>query len=74
MRLLLTDEKLAKVPLTVLSFVKNLAVQKLTRVEFKVPVASLKRGPNTLVIAVNRTGSFPASRPVKVEKVELHLK
>ena len=54
--------------------VKNLAVQKLTRVEFKVPVASLKRGPNTLVIAVNRTGPFPASRPVKVEKVELHLK
>ena len=54
--------------------VKNLAAQKLTRVEFSVPVDSLKRGPNTLVIAVNRTGPFPASRPVKVEKVELHLK
>ena len=54
--------------------VKNLAAQKLTRVEFKVPVESLKRGPNTLAIAVNRTGPFPASRPVKVEKVELHLK
>ena len=54
--------------------VKNLAAQKLTRVEFKVPVESLKRGPNTLAISVNRTGPFPASKPVKVEKVELHLK
>ena len=54
--------------------VKNLAAQKLTRVEFKVPVESLKDGSNTLAISVNRTGSFPASKPVKVEKVELHLK
>ena len=54
--------------------VKNLDAQKLTRVEFKVPAESLKRGSNTLAIAVNRTGPFPASKPVKVEKVELHLK
>jgi hypothetical protein len=53
---------------------KNLAAQKITRVEFKVPVESLKRGPNSLTIAVNRTGPFPASKPVKVEKVELHLR
>jgi hypothetical protein len=56
------------------NLVKNLAAQKLTRVEFKVPVESLKRGPHSLAIAVNRTGPFPASKPVKVEKVELHLK
>jgi hypothetical protein len=54
--------------------VKNLAAQQLTRIEFPVAVQSLQRGPNTLAIAVNRTGPFPASRPVKVEKVELHLK
>jgi len=56
------------------NIVKNLAAQKLTRVEFKVSAESLKRGPNTLAIAVNRTGPFPPSKPVKVEKVELHLK
>jgi hypothetical protein len=54
--------------------VKNLVAQKLARVEFKVPVETLKRGPNTLAIAVNRTGPFHASQPVKVEKVELHLR
>lgn len=56
------------------AIVKNLAAQKLTRIEFKVSVEALKRDENTLAISVNRTGSFPASRPVKVEKVELHLK
>ena len=56
------------------AIVKNLAAQKLTRIEFLVPVESMKRGPNALAISVNRTGPFPASRPVKVEKVELHLK
>ena len=53
--------------------VKNLAAQKLTRVEFLVSVAVLRRGPNTLAISVDRKGPFPPSRPVKVEKVELHL-
>jgi hypothetical protein len=56
------------------SVVRNVDAQKLTRIEFHVPVESLKRGPNTLAISVNRTGPFPPSRPVKVEKVELHLK
>lgn len=55
------------------NIVRKLAEQRLTRVEFTVPVESLKRGANTLTIAVNRTGPFPPSRPVKVEKVELHL-
>lgn len=55
------------------NIVKNLAVQKLTRVEFVVPVDALKRGSNELAISVQRTGPFPASKPVKVEKVELHL-
>jgi hypothetical protein len=56
------------------ALVKNPAAQKLTRLEFLVPTEILKRGPNSLAIAVNRTGPFPASKPVKVEKVELHLK
>lgn len=56
------------------NIVKNLAAQKLARVDFKVPVEALKRGANTLAVSVNRTGPFPASQPVKVEKVELHLK
>jgi hypothetical protein len=54
--------------------VKHLAAQKLTRIEFLVPIESLQRGPNTIAISVNRTGPFPASKPVIVEKVELHLK
>jgi len=56
------------------NIVKNLAAQRLTRVEFDVPVASLERGPNPMAISVNRTGPFPASKPVTIEKVELHLK
>jgi hypothetical protein len=56
------------------ALVKNLATQKLTRLEFLVPAEILIRGPNTLDIAVNRTGPFPPSKSVKVEKVELHLK
>ncbi|MCU0982603.1 MAG: hypothetical protein MUF25_25880 [Pirellulaceae bacterium] len=54
--------------------VKNLAAKKLTRIEFLVPIESLQRGPNMIAISVNRTGPFPASKPVIVEKVELHLK
>jgi hypothetical protein len=56
------------------NIVKILAAQRLTRVEFDVPVASLERGPNPMAISVNRTGPFPASKPVTIEKVELHLK
>ena len=52
---------------------KNLATQQLTRVELAVPVESLTRGVNEIAISVNRTAPFPASKPVKVEKVELHL-
>jgi hypothetical protein len=52
---------------------RNLAEQKLTRIEFLVPVESIQSGENTLVIAVKRKGPFHASHPVKVEKVELHL-
>ena len=54
--------------------VKKLDEQKLTRIEFRVPVESLKRGGNTIDIAANRKGPFPASKPVNLEKVELHLK
>jgi len=53
---------------------KNLTAQKLTRIEFTVPIAALQRGENSLAISVRRTGPFPASKPVTVEKVELHLK
>ncbi len=53
---------------------RDLAAQKLTRVEFRVPVEALKRGANVLTISVDRRGPFPASKSVKVEKVELHLK
>lgn len=53
--------------------VKKLDQQKLTRVDFKVPVEWLQRGPNSIAISVNRAGPFPPSKPVKVEKVELHL-
>jgi hypothetical protein len=55
------------------NIVKKLSEQRLTRVEFKVPAECVKRGPNALAISVNRTGAFSASRPVKVEKVEMHL-
>lgn len=53
---------------------RDLAAQKLTRVEFRVPVEVLKRGANVLTISVDRRGPFPASKSVKIEKVELHLK
>jgi hypothetical protein len=53
---------------------KNLDQQKLARIEFGVPIERLKRGPNTLAISVNRTGSFPPAKPVQLEKIELHLK
>jgi hypothetical protein len=56
------------------ALVKNLTAQKLTRIDYYVPAKALKRGENTLEISVNRKGPFPASRPVKVEKVELYVK
>jgi hypothetical protein len=56
------------------ALVRNLAAQKLTRVEFLVPAASLKRGENSIAIAVDRKGPFTPSQSVKLEKVELHLK
>lgn len=52
--------------------VKDLKDQKLTRLEFAVPVGVLKRGENAIAIAVDRKGPF--KKAVKVEKVELHLK
>jgi len=52
---------------------QDLAAQKLTRVEFLVPVEFLKRGENVLAISVERRGPFPASKSVRVEKLELHL-
>ena len=55
------------------ALVRNLAAQKLTRIEFLVPADILKRGDNSIVLSVNRKGPFPASKYVKVEKVELHL-
>ena len=56
------------------ALVKNLAAQKLTRLEFLVPTEILKRGDNSIAISVDRNGPFPPSKSVKVEKVELHLK
>jgi hypothetical protein len=56
------------------ALVKNVAAQKLTRVEFLVPAEILKRGDNRIAISVDRQGPFPPSKSVKVEKVELHLK
>jgi hypothetical protein len=56
------------------ALVKNLAAQKLTRLEFLVPADILKRGDNSIVLSVDRKGPFPPSKYVKVEKVELHLK
>jgi hypothetical protein len=55
------------------ALVKNPATQKLTRVEFLVPIEILKRGENRIAISVNRKGPFPPSTYVKVEKVEMHL-
>ncbi len=56
------------------ALVRNLAAQKLTRMEFLVPTEILKRGENSIAISVNRKSSFPPSKSVKIEKVELHLK
>jgi hypothetical protein len=56
------------------ALVKNLEAQHLTRIEFLVPTAILKRGENSIAIAVDRKGPFTPSKAVKVEKVELHLK
>ena len=56
------------------ALVKNLAAQKLTRLEFLVPADILKRGDNSIVLSVNRKGPFPPSKSLMVEKVELHLK
>lgn len=56
------------------ALIKNPATRKLTRIEFLVPADILKRGKNSIAISVDRKGPFPPSRPVKVEKVELHLK
>jgi hypothetical protein len=56
------------------ALVKNPATQKLTCVEFLVPIEVLKRGENRIAISVNRKGPFPPSTYVKVEKVEMHLK
>lgn len=55
------------------ALVRNLAAQKLTRVEFLVPTGILKRGDNSISISVDRRGPFPPSTPVILEKVELHL-
>ncbi|MEI6871736.1 MAG: family 10 glycosylhydrolase [Verrucomicrobiota bacterium] len=55
------------------ALVKNLAAQKLTRLEFIVPAEVLKRGDNSIVLSVGRKGPFVPSKYVKVEKVELHL-
>jgi hypothetical protein len=55
------------------ALVRNPAAQKLTRLEFLVPIEILNRGDNTITISVDRTGPFPPSTYVKVEKVELHL-
>ena len=55
------------------ALVRNPATQKLTRVEFLVPIEILKRGENRIAISVNRKGPFPPSTYVKVEKVEMHL-
>jgi len=57
-----------------LAIVSDTARQKLTRIEFIVPVEKLKRGSNSIAISVNRKGAFPPCSFVKVEKVELHLK
>jgi len=56
------------------ALVRNLAAQKLTRLEFIVPSEVLKRGDNRIVLSVDRKGPFPPSKYVKLEKVELHLK
>ena len=53
---------------------RKLDAQILTRIEFTVPAESLNRGDNSIAISVNRKGPFPASKSVKIEKVELHLK
>jgi hypothetical protein len=52
--------------------IKDLDQQKLPRIEFIVPVETLKRGENTVAIVVDRQGPF--KKPVELEKVELHLK
>ena len=56
------------------ALVRNLAAQKLTRLEFIVPAEILQRGDNRIVLSVDRKGPFSPSQYVKVEKVELHLK
>ncbi len=56
------------------AMVRNLAAQKLTRLEFLVTSEALKRGDNSIAISVNRKGPFQPSKYVKLEKVELHLK
>jgi hypothetical protein len=56
------------------ALVRNLAAQKLTRLEFIVPAEILQRGDNHIVLSVDRKGPFSPSQYVKVEKVELHLK
>jgi hypothetical protein len=56
------------------ALVRNPAAQKLTRLEFLVSAEILKRGDNSIENSVDRTGPFPPSTYVKVEKVELHLK
>jgi hypothetical protein len=53
---------------------RNLDTQRLTRVEFPVPASVLRTGRNHLELSVDRRGPFPASRAVRVEKVELHMK
>lgn len=53
---------------------KDLAKQRLTRVEFSVPGGALKRGANEVAVSAVRTGPFPAGSYVTIEKVELDLK
>lgn len=52
----------------------DVSAQPLARIEFAVPLAALARGSNTLALAVDRRGPFPPSKPVQVEKVELHVR
>lgn len=55
------------------AFVKNLENQKLTRIDYVVPVEVIKKGLNSIILSLDRQGPFPASKAVKLEKAELHL-
>jgi len=55
------------------AFVKNLENQKLTRIDYAVPIEIIEKGLNSINLTLDRQGPFPASKAVKLEKVELHL-